>query len=107
MDLLLTALLLAPPVGILFFLSLYVSLDAADYGMNPYKWALIAFFVPIFGFFAYLFERSERTPDSGRDEMFVDGPFEIHKSRAEDAPFVSDPEEETLEEEPEKDDTHG
>ena len=28
-------------------------------------------------------------PDTNdREEMFVDGPFQIHKSRAEDAPFA-------------------
>lgn len=69
----------------------YVYLDAPEYGLDPQKWALISVVVPVFGFFAYLFEREEQTPDSGRDEMFVDGAFEVHKSRADDAPFVSDP----------------
>jgi hypothetical protein len=87
--------LVSLPVVLLFLLALYAYLDAPEYGMNPYKWALISFFVPLFGFFAYLFEREERTPDPDRDEMFVDGPFEIHKSRADDAPFVSEPAEET------------
>jgi hypothetical protein len=90
---LLLGVLLGFPVLALLGLAVYAYLNAPAYGMNPYKWALISFFVPLFGFFAYLFERSERTPDSGRDEMFVDGPFEIHKSRADDAPFVSDPDE--------------
>jgi len=92
--------LLGFPVLLLVLLALYAYLDAPDYGMNPYTWALISFFVPLFGFFAYLFEREERTPDSDRDEMFVDGPFEIHKSRAEDAPLVSDPEDRVDTEEP-------
>jgi len=96
--------LLSFPVMVLFLLSVYAYLDAPEYGMNPYKWALISFFVPLFGFFAYLFEREERTPDPDRDEMFVDGPFEIHKSRADDAPFVSEPAEKA-DEEPTRDDT--
>jgi len=88
------------PLVLLFLLAVYAYLDAPEYGMNPYKWALISFFVPLYGFFAYLFERDERTPDPDRDEMFVDGPFEIHKSRAEDAPLVSDPEDKVDAEEP-------
>ena len=92
MRLLLLGVLLGFPVLALAGLAVYAYLDASKYGMNPYKWGLISFVVPLFGFFAYLFERDERTPDSNRDEMFVDGPFEIHQSRADDAPFVSDPE---------------
>jgi hypothetical protein len=92
MELLILGVLLGFPVIFLLGLSVYAYLDAPDYGMNPYKWALISFVVPLFGFFAYLFERDERTPDPDRDEMFVDGPFEIHESRADDAPLVSDPE---------------
>jgi hypothetical protein len=68
----------------------YVYLDAPEYDMAPRKWAGISFFVPIFGFFAYLFEREERTPDTDREEMFVGGGFEIHKSRADDTPWLSD-----------------
>jgi hypothetical protein len=66
----------------------YVYLDAPAYGMDPAKWAVIAFAVPIFGAFAYLLERSERT-DSGDREMFEDGTFEIHESRADDTRLVA------------------
>ena len=76
-------------VMVLVGLAGYAYLDAPEYDMEPRKWAAISFFVPIFGFFAYLFEREERTPDSDREEMFV-GSFEIHKSRADDAPWLSD-----------------
>jgi len=70
----------------------YVYLDAPEYGMSPTKWAAIAFFIPLFGFFAYIFERDERRPDPDHDpeEMFVNGAFKIHKSRADDGPWVSD-----------------
>jgi len=77
------------PVVILALLATYVYLDAAEYGMNPRLWAAISFFVPLFGFFMYLFERDDRTPDPDRDEMFVDGAFEIHESRADDTPLAS------------------
>lgn len=61
----------------------YAYLDAPNYGMSPTKWAGISFFVPLFGFFAYLFEREERTRDPDDRKMFTDG-FEIHESRADD-----------------------
>jgi hypothetical protein len=64
----------------------YVYLDAPEYGMEPKKWAAISFFIPIFGFFTYLFEREERTPEEDRDE-FIDKAFEVHESRADDVGF--------------------
>jgi len=79
---------------VLFTMAGYAYLDAPEYEMDPTKWAAISFLVPLFGFFAYIFERDERKPDPGndRDEMFVDGPFKVHKSRADDVSWVSDPE---------------
>ena len=42
--------------------------------------------------FLYIFERDERTDDEhDPDELFVDGPFKIHKSRADDVSRASDP----------------
>jgi hypothetical protein len=61
----------------------YVAMDAPEYGMDRRFWAGAALLVPIFGFFAYLLERSEKTPDPDRS-MFEDGVFEIHESRADD-----------------------
>lgn len=90
MDLLLFGVLVGFPLVLLALGAAYAYHDAPKYGMNPRKWAAVAFFVPFFGFFAYIFERDERRPDTGeREEMFVDGPFEIHKSRADDSPFAS------------------
>ncbi len=90
MDWLLVGVLFGFPLLALAASAAYAYHDAPNYDMDPRKWAVISFFVPFFGFFAYLFERDERKPDThNRDEMFVDGPFEIHKSRADDAPFVS------------------
>ncbi len=79
----------------LFAMAGYAYLDAPEYDMNPTKWAAISFFVPLFGFFAYIFERDERKPDpdNDREEMFVDGPFKVHKSRADDVSWVSEPDE--------------
>ena len=81
------ALLLAPILLLLLLLAGYAYVDAPNYGMDPTKWALISFFIPFFGFFAYLFERDERKPGPDRD-MFVDGVFEIHESRADDTRLV-------------------
>jgi len=92
---LLLAVIVGIPVGWHLAMVAGTYWDAGRVGMSRPKWTAMVFFVPLFGFFAYLFEREERTPDPDRDEMFVDGPFEIHKSRADDAPFVSEPAEET------------
>lgn len=79
----LLAVLLGLPVLFVLFSVGYAYLDAPEYGMDPVKWAAISLVVPFFGFFAYLFERDERTPGPDRD-MFSDGVFEIHESRADD-----------------------
>ncbi|MFT4947713.1 MAG: hypothetical protein ACI8TL_001962 [Natronomonas sp.] len=79
----LISLMIAVPILLLAFFAGFAYVDAPDYGMNPTKWAAISFFVPFFGFFAYLFERDERTPDPDR-EMYTDGVFEIHENRADD-----------------------
>lgn len=74
-------------------LASYVYLDAPEWDLDGRKWALITLFVPFFGIFAYLFERDERRPnpdEERRDAMFVDGAFKVHKSRADDAPWISD-----------------
>lgn len=78
------AVLIGLPLGWLCAMAGYAYLDAPNHGMSAKKWAAISFFVPLFGFFAYLFEREERTRDPNDREMFTDGPFEIHESRADD-----------------------
>jgi len=45
------------------------------------------------GFLAYVFERDDRTGEDNR-EMFVDGTFEIHESRADDTGFRKETDEE-------------
>ncbi len=83
---LLEAVLILSFVVLLVSLTSYVYLDAPEHGMNPKIWAAISFFVPIFGFFLYVFERDDRTDEDDR-EMFVDGTFEVHESRADDVGF--------------------
>lgn len=58
---------------------------ASRYGMSPVKWGAITFLVPIFGLFAYFFARDERTLKVN-EELFADGVFEIHRSRANEEP---------------------
>ena len=71
--------------------SIYAYLDAPEYGMEARRWGLLSLAVPIFGFFTYLFEREERTLDpSEREDMFSDGIFEVHESRADDTPLAED-----------------
>jgi hypothetical protein len=90
MEVLLLGVLLGFPVVVFGSLGVYAYLDAPNFDMDPVKWGLISALVPFFGFFAYLFEREERTPDTDREEMFVDGPFEVHKSKADEMPFTSE-----------------
>jgi hypothetical protein len=84
MDAFGAAVLVGLPAGWLCAMAGYAYLDAPNHGMAARKWAAVSFFVPLFGFFAYLFEREERNRDPDDREMFTDGPFEIHESRADD-----------------------
>ncbi|MFC7072430.1 hypothetical protein ACFQJ7_14675 [Halovenus rubra] len=89
MEWLLLSILIGFPLLALAAGAAYVYSDALDHDMEPRKWAALAFFVPFFGFFAYLFERDEQNLDtSDREEMFTDGPFQIHKSRAQETPLA-------------------
>lgn len=86
------ALAVSFPLLVMTVCAIFAYLDAPDQGMDPLKWAVICFCIPLFGFFAYILERAERnrTPeDEAADEMFVDGPFRIHESRADDTPAVT------------------
>ncbi len=51
--------------------------DAGRLGMDRHKWAAVVFLVPLFGLFAYLLERSERTTDA---ELYDDGTYDVHDS---------------------------
>ena len=86
MEPIVVAILVGVPLVWLVGFAAYAYVDAPNYGMNPRKWALISFAVPLFGFFAYIFERDERgyNPDTdpyagGSDERT--GGFSVHESR--------------------------
>ncbi|WP_435094528.1 hypothetical protein [Halorubrum sp. N11] len=59
MQPLVAVILVGVPLSWLAGFAAYAYLDAPNHGMNRRKWALICFFVPLFGFFAYVFERGE------------------------------------------------
>ena len=84
MDLLGIVILVGIPLFWLLAMAGYAYIDAPNHGMNQRKWAVISFCVPLFGFFAYLFEREETKRDPNDRDMFTDDPFEIHESRADD-----------------------
>jgi hypothetical protein len=82
----LAVILVGVPLAWLVGFAAYAYVDAPKYGMNPHKWALIAFFVPLFGFFAYIFERDERDYDPETDPYAGGsdgrtGGFAVHESR--------------------------
>ena len=76
-------------LGVLIPLAFHVAVvvityrDAPKVGMDPQKWTVIVLAVPIFGFFAYLFERSERDYDPESDP-YNTGTYNIHPSRSDD-----------------------
>lgn len=55
--------------------------DSQRVGMDPRRWTWIVFLVPLFGFFLYLFERSELFYDPETDP-YTEGGFNVHESRA-------------------------
>ena len=81
MEPLVAVILVGLPLAWLVAFAAYAYLDAPTHGMNPRKWAVIAFVVPLFGFFAYLFERSEQHTDPADDDFTRGAVFEVHDSR--------------------------
>jgi len=86
---LLIGILLVVSVLLLIHLAMYAYVDAPEHGMSPKKWAVICFFIPLFGFFTYLFEREERNSEDNR-RRFTEKGFEVHESRADDVTLNSD-----------------
>ncbi|WP_418283964.1 PLD nuclease N-terminal domain-containing protein [Halorubrum sp. DTA46] len=92
MQPLVAAILIGVPLAWLVGFAAYVYVDAPKRGMNRRKWTAIAFFVPLFGFFAYIFERDERDydpeedPYAGGTESREAG-FAVHESRRGEKPL--------------------
>ena len=82
----LAVILVGVPLAWLVGFAAYAYVDAPKYGMNPRKWALISFVVPLFGFLAYVFEREELDYDPETDPYAGGsdgrtGGFAVHESR--------------------------
>ena len=88
MDPFLLGILVGIPLAWHLGMAWYAYHDAGRNDMNQRKWGTVAFLVPFFGFFAYIFERDERNRGPEPD-LFADGPFKIHHSRADEAPFAT------------------
>ncbi|ELZ58598.1 MULTISPECIES: PLD nuclease N-terminal domain-containing protein [Halorubrum] len=86
MQPLVAAILVGVPLAWLVGFAAYAYVDAPKHGMNPRKWAVIAFVVPLFGFLAYVFERDEQGYDPETDPYAEGseertGGFAVHESR--------------------------
>lgn len=81
MELLVAVILVGLPLAWLVAFAAYAYVDAPKNGMRPKRWAAIVFCVPLFGFFAYLFERAERDYDPEDDPYAQGATFGVHESR--------------------------
>lgn len=89
MSTILLAAIVGIPLAWHLGITAFVYYDAGRVGLEPArKWAAIAFAIPLFGFFIYLFERSELDYEPESDP-YRDNNFNIHPSRADDAPLPS------------------
>ncbi|SDQ21329.1 hypothetical protein [Natronobacterium texcoconense] len=89
MNRILLAVIVGIPVVWHVALTLITYYDAGRVGLEPpLKWAAITFCIPLFGFFIYLFERSELSYDPETDP-YRGNNFNIHPSRADDTPIRS------------------
>lgn len=87
MEPFLLVVLIGLPLGWHLAMTGYAYWDAGRNDMSQRKWGTVALMVPFFGFFAYIFERDERNRDPEPD-MFAEGPFKVHESRADEAPLA-------------------
>lgn len=87
-DILLAAIIVIP-LSWHLALTGFVYYDAGQVGLEPpKKWAAITFCIPIFGFFIYIFERSE-LDYKPEEDPYKGQNYNIHPSRADDAPLRS------------------
>ncbi|AHF98525.1 hypothetical protein HALLA_06390 [Halostagnicola larsenii XH-48] len=64
----------------------FVYYDTGEVALERRRWLLLVGLIPIFGFFMYLFERSELDYDPSTDP-YAGGGYNVHPSRADDFPF--------------------
>lgn len=68
-------------VGVVYY-------DTGTVALERRRWLVLVGLIPIFGFFMYLFERSELDYDPSTDP-YAGGGYNVHPSRADDFPFSS------------------
>ncbi|KDE59626.1 hypothetical protein EL22_19340 [Halostagnicola sp. A56] len=68
-------------VGVVYY-------DTGTVALERRRWLFLVGLIPIFGFFMYLFERSELDYDPSTDP-YAGGGYNVHPSRADDFPFSS------------------
>ncbi|MDQ2052360.1 hypothetical protein RBH26_17980 [Natronolimnohabitans sp. A-GB9] len=89
MSNLLLAAIIGIPLAWHLGLTAFAYYDAPRVGLEPRsKWVAIVFLIPLIGFFIYIFERSELDYDPDEDP-YKGHNFNIHPSRADDAPVRS------------------
>ncbi len=88
MSTLLLAALVGIPLAWHLGVTAIVYYDSGRIPLERRKWTAITVLIPIFGFFMYLFERSELSYEPENDP-YRGNNFNIHPSRADDAPLRS------------------
>ena len=89
MSNLLLAAIVGIPLAWHLAITAFVYYDSEKVGLEPRKkWVAITFCIPIFGFFIYLFERSE-LDYKPEEDPYRGHNFNIHPSRADDSPLRS------------------
>lgn len=68
-------------VGVVYY-------DTGTVALERRRWLLLVGLIPVFGFFMYLFERSELDYDPSTDP-YAGGGYNVHPSRADEFPFSS------------------
>ncbi len=84
MSTLLLAALIGIPLAWHLGVTAIVYYDSGRIPLKRRKWTAITVLIPIFGFFMYLFERSELSYDPSTDPFRRKMGFEVHESRADD-----------------------
>jgi ABC-type dipeptide/oligopeptide/nickel transport system permease component len=81
---LLLAVIVGIPVGWHLAMVAGTYWDAGRVGMSRPKWTAMVLFVPLFGFFAYLFERTERSESEEGEDPYADSVYNVHETHRED-----------------------
>lgn len=83
MDAVLLAVIVGIPLAWHVGLTAFVYWDSARVPMDRRKWTAITLAIPLFGFFMYLFERSELFYDP-EDDPYRGHEINVHPSRKDD-----------------------